>query len=476
MVDMLNLLIWNCRGAANKGVASVIRDMWSRYKLSLVIILEPRISGAQASKTIRQWGFKHSIRKEAVAFSGGIWLLWELDDLKVDVLELDEQVIHCNLRVGEDECLFSAVYASLSEHRRHDLWNLLSRLAGDIVVTWMLAGDFNDIKTPLEQVGGGRVNETRCKHFNNWIQDCNLIDVGAKGPFYTWKGPKWDGLERVYKRLDRCLCNVLWQEKFDKAEIQVVPRLCLDHHPLLVNLYGMEEGRRGRHFRYEAAWQMHEEFEQILTNSWKGEDEAHVKLTELQKTLTRWNKEVFGKIEGRKRRLLNRLHGIQRSVERRINPFLVNLEIKLEEELLHTLRQEEVLWFQKSRGRWLEEGDRNTRYYHMKTLCRRRRNKISMLKRDDGTWADEEVEISATFQRFYHKLFEEDRGVSMWTLTKQRWGMVNEAKLRNVGRDPNGDEIRRVFFQMGGFKAPGSDGYPAVFYQQNWRVVGRSMI
>ncbi|KAI9093159.1 hypothetical protein K1719_027173 [Acacia pycnantha] len=174
------------------------------------------------------------MRKEAAGFSGGIWLLWELDDLKVDVLKLDEQVIHCNLRKGDDELLLSAIYASPTEHRWRELWELLSGLAKDIVVPWLLVGDFNEIKTPLEQAGGGRVNETRCRYFNNWIQDCQLIDVGAKGPFYTWKGPKWDGLERVHKRLDRCLRNVQWQGKFVQAEVRVVPRLCSDHHPLLV--------------------------------------------------------------------------------------------------------------------------------------------------------------------------------------------------------------------------------------------------
>ncbi|KAI9121639.1 hypothetical protein K1719_008672 [Acacia pycnantha] len=155
-------------GAASKRVAFVLQDMHFRYKLNRVIILELRISGAQASKVVGQ-------------------------------------VIHCNLRLGEEELLFSAIYASPTEHRRHNLWDLLSGLPSDINVSWLLVGDFNDIKTSLEQAGGERVYETRCRYFNNWIQDCNLIDVRAEGPFYTWKGPKWDGLERVYKRLEKCL-------------------------------------------------------------------------------------------------------------------------------------------------------------------------------------------------------------------------------------------------------------------------------
>ncbi|KAI9107237.1 hypothetical protein K1719_021846 [Acacia pycnantha] len=67
-------------------------------------------------------------------------------------------------------------------------------------------------------------------------QRCGLHDVEAKGPFFTWKGPKWEGLDRVYKRLDRCLCNTEWIEKFENAEVRIVPRICSDHHPILVDL------------------------------------------------------------------------------------------------------------------------------------------------------------------------------------------------------------------------------------------------
>ncbi|KAI9123034.1 hypothetical protein K1719_005923 [Acacia pycnantha] len=116
--DPIESLVWNCRGAASKGVAAVLRDM------------------------------------------------------KVDITTKAQAL------------------------------GFVEKASRDINVPWLLAGDFNDMKTPLEHKGGGRVNETRCRNFNSWIQDCNLINFGANGPFYTWRGPKWEGLESVYKRAD----------------------------------------------------------------------------------------------------------------------------------------------------------------------------------------------------------------------------------------------------------------------------------
>ncbi|KAI9084260.1 hypothetical protein K1719_033767 [Acacia pycnantha] len=266
-------------GAASKGTANVLRDFKRRYKVDLVVVMETRISGNHAAKVVKKWGFKHSSE------------------------------------YGRQGDVFTAIYANPCEQRRHRTWEVLHSLASDVAEPWLMAGDFNEIKTPLEQKGGGRINETRCRKFNEWIQNCNLIDVEANGPYFTWRGPKWEGLDRVYKRLDRCLCNVHWLENFANAEIRVIPRVGSDHHPMLVNLNVENNGCRNRVFRYQVAWQMHDNFQVVMWDSWKGEEAVHVKLLNLQRDLTCWNKDVFGRIENRKRRILNRLSGIQQNGE-----------------------------------------------------------------------------------------------------------------------------------------------------------------
>ncbi|KAI9120350.1 hypothetical protein K1719_007383 [Acacia pycnantha] len=99
-------------GAASKGFAVVLKDTNCRYKVDVVVILEPRINGVKAHKTIKSWGFKNSVRVEAAGFSGGIWIMWKRDDLQIDVIVKDEQFIQCKLRLNGEETLFAAVYAS----------------------------------------------------------------------------------------------------------------------------------------------------------------------------------------------------------------------------------------------------------------------------------------------------------------------------------------------------------------------------
>ena len=63
----------------------------------------------------------------------------------------------------------------------------------------------------------------------------------------------------------------------------------------------------------------------------------------------KFNLETFGNISHRKRVLEARIQGIHRCLETVDSLCLVLLEKELQEEYTTTLKQEELLWFQKSR-------------------------------------------------------------------------------------------------------------------------------
>ena len=88
-----------------------------------------------------------------------------------------------------------------------------------------------------------------------------------------------------------------------------------------------------------------------------------------------------------------RLNGIQRSIAIRPSAFLCNLGNELLKELDSVLSQEEELWALKSRVNWMIQGDRNTSFYHVSTLVRRKRNQILSIKDACGEWIFEESAV-----------------------------------------------------------------------------------
>jgi len=51
-------------------------------------------------------------------------------------------------------------------------------------------------------------------------------------------------------------------------------------------------------------------------------------------------------------------------------------------EYKHVLSQEEIMWFEKARRKWLKYGDLNTKYFHGTTTIRR--NKIDVIQHEHG--------------------------------------------------------------------------------------------
>ncbi|KAI9082433.1 hypothetical protein K1719_035576 [Acacia pycnantha] len=167
-------------GAASKGFDASLKNLIFVHKVDMVVLLETRISGDKAKKAIRSFGFRYSEIVEALGFVRGIWLMWNNSNLVVKVMERHLQFLHYQLMIGgQIPWYFTAVYAS-----------------------------------PHENVTGS--------YGRNWmIEGSRLIDLGAQGPFFTWSGH-----ERVFKRLDRCLCNMEWQELFPESMVKADIRGC----------------------------------------------------------------------------------------------------------------------------------------------------------------------------------------------------------------------------------------------------------
>lgn len=63
-----------------------MKDWLRIQKPMMIVLLEPKISGSGASEVCNKLGKTHWICLEADGFSEGVWLLWNADDVQVDLL------------------------------------------------------------------------------------------------------------------------------------------------------------------------------------------------------------------------------------------------------------------------------------------------------------------------------------------------------------------------------------------------------
>jgi len=199
----------------------------------------------------------------------------------------------------------------------------------------------------------------------------------------------------------------------------------------------------------------------------RGNDFLHL-LHDFTPQLKEWNQEVFGNIFKRKKELLARLNGIQNSPNYGYSNFLESLEKDLQNQLVVTLYQEECLWFQKSQSQWIEDGDRNTKYYHSKTIIRRRRNKIMTLRDNDGVWIEDYDNLKSLVRNFYVHLFKEEKTNRDNVISRNTYPSIMEEQHNTLSANIQIKECKKALFDMGPHKAPEEDGYPAIFFQICW--------
>lgn len=372
----MNFVSWNCRGTGAKGFTSLIKDIRRHYDASLMFLMETHSSGQRAKQQANRTGLLGNFIVDSRGQAGGIWCIWDTSSWKVDIIESSDQFVHTRVTwKGSIKWLITAVYASPNYIRRNQLWGDLTRISEAVNEPWVVLGDFNTICGPHERKGGSSNFSIRGSiNFRNIIHDCDLIDVGFQGNHFTWKHGNH------YQRLDRVMINIQWRLKFQEAAVFHLPFFKFDHRALLVQLRNKRPpNRRRRPFRFLASWRTHENFPNLMRRLWVRGAPWCQQVPKIHQALQKWNKDVFGNIFQRKRDLISQLEEIAHQLTSNPSDILEAKQRDVWRQYEQVLFQEEMLWYQKSRAKWLHFGDRNTRYFHGTTAVRRRRNTYDIL-------------------------------------------------------------------------------------------------
>jgi hypothetical protein len=149
-------------------------------------------------------------------------------------------------------------------------------------------------------------------------------------------------------------------------------------------------------------------------------------------------------------------------------------EIQMTQEWEARCQQEETLWRQKSRIRWLKEGERNTKFFHRTTIARRTHNKILKIKDQDGIERESHKEIENILVNHFHGIAQEpnqDRTEAIQRITQHIPRLVTEEQNINLNKPIAKEEIDQVVQEMPNGKAPGPDGFTVEFFKACWEVV-----
>lgn len=142
-------------------------------------------------------------------------------------------------------------------------------------------------------------------------------------------------------------------------------------------------------------------------------------------------------------------------------------EIKsTKEQIDKMLLDEEVYCKQRSRADWLKEGDKNTKYFHLKASSRKRKNQIWGVMNQQDAWVDDREGIEKEFCEYFANLFatsnpsEEQIEVALTGLRLK----VNSEMNSHLDLPFTEEKVSTSLSQMCPNKASELDGLPTTFF------------
>lgn len=153
---------------------------------------------------------RYGIAANSVGQSGGLALLWR-KDVEVGLLSYSRNHIDVEVRSPGDSMkwYFTGFYGFSEQNLRYRSWELLHLLETRNSPPWLVGGDFDKILSEGEKQGGGVQAQGLMDGFRDALEDCHLLDLGFKGPTFTWSNNRKHP-HTVRCRLDRFCGSHEW--------------------------------------------------------------------------------------------------------------------------------------------------------------------------------------------------------------------------------------------------------------------------
>ncbi|XP_042483088.1 uncharacterized protein LOC122063420 [Macadamia integrifolia] len=296
------------------------------------------------------------------------------------------------------------------------------------------------------------------------MDSCKLVSIPSSGLKFTWSNNRKH--ENVHAVLDRSLCNEEWLDHFSGISQRVLPCGYSDHSPIIISC---DEVPRPTNipFRMHRFWAEHSDFKNVVRASWeipvRGTPIFRVlrKLKRLKGPLRAWARDVFPHVDHEVERTKVALEHIQELMEADgFSKALYDQEQVARQDYDTAIGLYEKIWAEKSRVKWLNEGDRCSKFFHTSAKMHRGRNTIREIQIEDGAVHTSLSVIGEKlvdhFENFHkHGNF---RRVDDLLLVIPKLVIPEDNDM--LMRTPTSEEIKHVVFDLDPSSAPGPDGFP----------------
>eukprot|EP00253_Pinus_taeda_P028403 PITA_28403 len=362
----MKLISWNIIGLNSPRKGRLLKNMIMQEKPQVLFLQETKCNSNVLDKIVSKvWPGGLCVALDSDGASGGLAILWDNRTIQLNNVHANKNFIQAKFHILGTNLhgLLTNVYFTQEVVYKEEILNSLSAINSDRRhPLWISGDDFNMIIRLEEKRGGknrGSQEGTPLKEFiqNNWLIDMPFNNaIHIEGDFAASILP--------YSGSDHWPISLQWTSPGNKAQ---------------------------RPFRFEAFWLSHPDFNNLIHLEWNNFSppngskmfQFQQKLKHLKGKIKQWNLTSFSNIFQAKQSLDQDMKSLQQIIiTEGLSEEMVEQEKDLEVQILERAKQEETMWRQKSRIRWLKDGEKNTKFFHNTTIQRKMNNTITHIQNE----------------------------------------------------------------------------------------------
>lgn len=494
-MDKLRIISLNARGLKNKLKRTAIFNYLKQHRVDIACIQESHVIENDVVTWEKQWGGKILYNKGTSKSRGEMILISKHFSGSVKIEKCQDRLIIVSIEYGEIHFVLVNIYAPNDTTEKIRFFNILQTILFEYRLgNLIIMGDFNCvINNELDIISGHPHKKTEVDQF--------IETVTVLGTQDAWRIFHPDEKEFTWcrhtpfiaRRLDYCFVAheaLHWLVSCDHLSV------CnTDHKAVIIELNSNKLIRGPGYWRFNNSYLNDIQFVDSMNNvldNLINQNECYSKLSSVDKwEFCKSEIKEFCAEYGKSKAIKNRnevlmLQLEMKKIEQQLikdsqNEYLLSQYLKLKQKL-------EINNLEKARGaqirarvKWIEQGEKNTKFFLNLEKIRARQNTITRLKLSSGQLITNQGQILEEQVKYYQNLYSQETNENSELLVNdflvnEKFPCLEDNEADYCETEITLKEATYALASMKNGSAPGNDGITVEFIKFFWKKIGQIIL
>ena len=495
MADTIRVLSINARGLKNKLKRKAFFDYLKFKKCDLVCVQESHATEKDISVWEKQWGGKIIYEVGTEHSRGELILVSKHFSGEVKKEEKQDRILSASVETQELNFMLLNIYApNASSSKKQFFVKLQHTLDKYVGKNVLVMGDFNcTLNSKLDIVSGLPHLKGEVDAFNNMTKNASLTDIWRlfhnSEKEYTWSKQQ----PFIARRLDYCFINHELVGSCSACEIIQAPST--DHKAIMLEINNSHFKRGPGYWRFNNSHLKDPLFLDHINTLLEDTLKENDTLGSLNPT-DKWElckikiKDFcieYGKYKAHG--VKNKTLDLQTKLKT-LDQLLISdpQNHQIQKDMIQTKHQLELLILEKARGaqirareKWIEEGEKNTKYFCSLEKSRAKKKVITRLENESGGIVTDQISLIKEQVNYFSKLYsqttetENEEAVEKFIQNIQI-PKLNDEEIAHCEGLITEHEASSAMMAMKNGSSPGSDGLTLEFFKVFWNKIKAPLI